>query len=114
MATVSTNSSIPASPTTFLDKGGKVSQPWFNYLSRLLRQPGPAFDVPVTTASPFSYTAPQNGTIYFAGGTISDISLTRSGVTFSTGALIGGVNMANGDTVTVTFGAQPTITFVPG
>lgn len=65
-------------------------------------------------ASPYSYTAPSNGSVFVTGGTVSAIAFSRDGTTFlSTGLIAGIIPVRKKDIVRVTYTAAPTMTFVP-
>ena len=64
-------------------------------------------------ASPYTYTAPQYGTLAVSGGTVTAITLTRAGITAAIGILAGLVPVATGDKVTITYTVAPTINFIP-
>ena len=69
---------------------------------------------PVTVGgSPYSYVANRDGSLSIEGGVVSAIDLTRTGVTISTATLSGFVPMSEGDWVTITYAAAPTINFIP-
>jgi hypothetical protein len=68
--------------------------------------------VPVTvTASPFTYTATTAGTLFMQGGTVSAVSLTRSGTTIP--ATVAATPVRAGDAVTITYTVAPTVNFAP-
>lgn len=65
-------------------------------------------------ASPGVITAPGNGMLVCAGGTVTALSISRDGVnSFSLGFLGGPIPVIKGDQVTVTYSAAPTVTFIP-
>lgn len=68
--------------------------------------------VPVTVgASPYAYTVTTGGTLAISGGTVSGVTLTRSGTTVP--VAMGNVPVRNGDVVTITYSATPTVSFIP-
>lgn len=66
-------------------------------------------------ASPFTYTAPFDGTLLVTGGTVSAIALSRDGGTtfISIGLTSGLVPVSRLDQVKVTYSVLPTETFIP-
>lgn len=64
-------------------------------------------------ASPFAYTASQNGTLSIQGGTVSSVAFDRSSVSFTVGFTSGLIPMATGDKVTITYTVAPTLYFIP-
>lgn len=66
-------------------------------------------------ASPFAYTLPSRGEVLVAGGTVTEITITRGGSgALATGILAGIFPGSKGDIVTVTYTAVPTsMSFVP-
>ena len=64
-------------------------------------------------ASPYAYTAALGGTVAVSAGTVSAITLTRSGLVIATGITSGLIPVRNGDIVTVTYTAAPTMVFIP-
>jgi hypothetical protein len=67
----------------------------------------------VVGASPFTYTAPANGTLCVVGGSISDISYIRQGTTLNTGAGNGPIPMSRTDQVKITYSSVPVLNFLP-
>lgn len=89
--------------------------PWFRFFGLLLGLAAPSGAAPAAIAvgaSPFSYTAENLGTVFVAGGTVSNVSLNRNGVITDTGAIAGAVPVSEGDVVQVTYTVLPTMTFV--
>ena len=65
-------------------------------------------------ASPFVYTAPQDGWVTVSGGTVSGLDLTRDGTTFiATGVLAGPIPMSRLDQLKTTYSVVPTMNFFP-
>ena len=64
-------------------------------------------------ASPFAYTATTGGTVAISAGTVSAVTLTRASTVIATGVLAGLIPVRNGDIVTVTYTAAPTMVFIP-
>lgn len=61
-------------------------------------------------ASPFSYTAPYGGSVAISGGALSNVALSRGGVTVWNSALSADdVSVRAGDVVTVTYTVAPTM-----
>ncbi len=105
---------VPSSQQPIASKTGQVTPAWqrfFNTLPGVQKAPPPVSAT--LTGSPFSFTAGALGTVFVAGGTVSQITLTRYGTTVPTGVTSGGISVANGDVVTVTYSGSPSINFVP-
>ena len=65
-------------------------------------------------ASPYTYTAPQDGWVTVSGGTVSALDLSRDGTTFiATGVLAGTLPMSRLDKLKVTWTGSPTMNFFP-
>ena len=88
----------------------------------LLAQDPPLQDVPALaqpsaaiapTGSPFSYTAPFNGSVIVTSGTVSHIAIKRQGVTIDTGLTVGPFALSQADQLIVTYSGAPTMTFLP-
>ncbi len=75
-----------------------------------MAQPSQAITVGV---SPFSYTAPFNGSVAVSGGTVSVISIIRQGVTVATGVIAGFFALSRLDQIQVTYTVAPTMAFLP-
>lgn len=101
---------VPSSQQPIVGAGGLVTSPWQRFFNALVSGAAPFVTVTVG-ASPFDYTASQTGTLVISGGTVSSITLTRSGstVTWPTNA----VPMTNGDVTEITYSVPPTVNFVP-
>lgn len=74
---------------------------------------GGAIAAVTVTASPFAYTAATRGALFVSGGTVSSISFKRGATTIPAGIVAGVVPVTNGDVVTITYIAAPTVNFVP-
>lgn len=99
--------------TPLVDETGHATQSWFNFFARLTAKPQ-AISTVTPTASPFSFTASLDGALAISGGTVSSVKLTRGRVAgVNTGLTSGMVSMAQGDVVTVTYSAAPSISFIP-
>lgn len=64
-------------------------------------------------ASPFTYTAPANGTVIVNGGTVSIVAFVRDGNVVGTGVTAGMFPVSIGDAIRVTYSATPNVRFVP-
>ena len=64
-------------------------------------------------ASPAAFTASTAGTAVVAGGTVTDMTLTRGTAVTDLGATGSLVPMSAGDVLTITYTAAPAVTFVP-
>lgn len=103
---------VPSSRQPIADAGGFVNTTWLRFFNALVGAPAGISPVQAT-GSPFVYRAPTAGTLSITGGTVSSITLTRNTVTTPTGITAGLVPVANGDTVTITYSAAPTVNFIP-
>lgn len=65
------------------------------------------------TGSPFSYTAPFNGSVIVSGGSVSAISIKRQTATIATGLTVGQFALSRLDQLIVTYGSAPTMAFLP-
>lgn len=63
--------------------------------------------------SPYTYTAPSNGMLVIAGGTVSLVQYGRAGTLTTLGLVSGLIPMRVGDTVKTTYAVAPTMTFLP-
>lgn len=99
-----------------LDQKGVTTRGWYTFWSGLFQgQPtGPVSVLQVGT-SPFSYIAPQGGTVILSGGSTTAVQFSRDGVNlYSTGATSGMFPLSKGDTLVVTYSlAPPNMEFVP-
>jgi hypothetical protein len=103
---------VPSRNQKVSDDQEMVSLAWWQFFN-LLAPVQPAKESSITVgASPFAYTAQNNGHVVVTGGTVSAISLTRVSV-HATGLTAGLVPVGNKDVVTVTYSAAPTMTFIP-
>lgn len=65
------------------------------------------------TGSPFTYTAPADGSLAVSGGTVSSITISRRGATaVSAGVTAGTVALLAGDVVVITYSSAPTVNFL--
>lgn len=64
-------------------------------------------------ASPYVFTATEDGVLYLSGGTVSVVSFGRFGSSLSLGLLAGSYPMRRGDTLTITYAVAPTLNWVP-
>lgn len=104
---------IPPYGTPLLERGA-ISQGWYTYLSQSGQGVPAGPESAVTpTGSPFAYKASQAGSLLVSGGTVSSVTLNRSGANLATGQTSGMFALAAHDTVTITYSAKPTLTFVP-
>lgn len=102
---------VPNSNSPIADSSGKITQIWQRFFNALVASPG-AISPVVVAASPSSFTASSGGAVAISGGTISAVTLRRSGTTVAVGTSRL-VPVENGDVVTVTYSAAPTMNFIP-
>jgi hypothetical protein len=95
---------------------GKINQKdWYFFLVGLYIGLPPQAENPVVVGvSPYVYTNEVKGSVIVSGGTVSDISFSRDGVTFyTTGETTGMFTLNAQDRLRVTYTVVPTMTFVP-
>jgi len=102
---------VPNSNQPLVDKNGYITQVWQRFLGSLLGSPEAIAPVAVS-ASPSTFTAAGRGSVAISGGTLTNVTLNRSGTTVSLGTSRA-ITVANGDVVTVTYTVAPTINFIP-
>src|SRR6201999_4547302 len=96
-----------------LTQGPNLAQSWYRWMHDTDVGTPPSAEAQVTpTGSPFAYQALKKGFLIVNGGTVSLVQFTRVG-TYTTGMVSGMFPVDLGDTITVTYSAPPTITFVP-
>jgi hypothetical protein len=64
-------------------------------------------------ASPFTFTAPANGTVAISGGNVSMLTLIRQGVSVPTGLIAALIPVSRLDQVQITYLVAPTANFLP-
>lgn len=98
---------------TPLEQGNNLTATWYRWMNDTdIGTPPSAEAAMVVGASPFVFQAPKKGALIVSGGTVSDVSITRVG-TYSTGQTQGMFPVSLADTLTVTYSAPPTVTFIP-
>ena len=65
------------------------------------------------TGSPYTYTAPFAGTVSVTSGTVSQITVIRTGVSVVTGLTSGLFQLSRFDQLQVTYTGTPTMNFIP-
>lgn len=63
-------------------------------------------------ASPFTYTASDDGSVVISGGTVSGVSLRRGNATVAL-PTSGMLAISQGDALIITHSGAPTVSFVP-
>jgi hypothetical protein len=98
-----------------LTQKGATSRGWFTYWFGLGKgQPTGPIAAISPGVSPYTFTAPQGGTVLVQGGTVSLIQITRDGVNnFNTGQTQGAIPVSQGDSLIVNYSVVPTLTFIP-
>lgn len=92
---------------------GKWSDTWYRFLVRLAQlSAGQPFHPLSVGASPFTYTARTIGHVFVTGGTVSAVSLARSGTALAVPPDTF-IPVAANDSVTVTYSVLPDMTFIP-
>ena len=87
-----------------------------NHDAEMVFQPpvlGSAIQAITPGASPYTYRTQQEGTLSVVGGTMSALSLTRSGVSVSLAVSTPMIPLSPGDTVTITYTVAPTLKLIP-
>lgn len=98
---------------TSLLTGKQITRSWFRWFQDEDNGLPKGAEITVSVGgSPFVFTAPSAGYIILRGGTVSAVELTRT-VTILTGQTAGFFPLSQGDQLTVTYSALPTMVFVP-
>ncbi len=81
----------------------------------VLAQPSTGSAIATITpgASPYAWTAAESGTMAISGGTVTAITITRSGTTAALGILAGAIPVSTGDLITTTYTVAPAMAFIP-
>lgn len=96
-----------------LNPGGPAHETWYQWFTRISQLSAERPIDPISLgASPFTYIARTIGHIFVTDGTVSAISLVRSGVAVACPSNIF-IPVAANDSVTVTYSVLPTMTFIP-
>lgn len=104
--------SLPSLQAPVLDAGGRFSQAWVGFFTALTK-PASAI-VPVSVfGSPFTFDAPQNGTVVLTGGAGVGLHLIRGRVSISLDPSGGMIPLDQGDALSVSYSMAPTLFFVP-
>ena len=95
--------------------GAKTTASWYRFFQDLSLGTPSSAETPVTVqASPFMYQAPAGGQVLVSGGTVTDISYSRTAGTFySTGQTAGVIPVSANDILKVTYTGVPTMVFFP-
>lgn len=92
---------------------GNIHKSWWRWFQDTESGKPPDNELPVTVGvSPFTFMAPRGGFVIVHGGTVSVIAFKRS-QSFVTGMTGGTFPVSQGDQLTITYSAKPTVTFVP-
>lgn len=93
--------------------GNNMTASWRRWFAATDNGTPPAAEAAITVGtSPFAYQATQKGFVVVSGGTVSAISITRTG-TYATGQTTGVFPLSLADILTVTWSGKPTMTFFP-
>jgi hypothetical protein len=96
-----------------LTKNGQTQTVWYRFFQGVFLGTPPSAEVTLTPgASPFAYTALTKGFMIVRGGTVTAIQFTRT-ATNLTGQTSGIFVLNQGDVLTVTYSALPTMIWVP-
>ena len=102
---------FPNQVQIFVDKLGRILNPWTRYLQQFTQAPPNIMAITVDV-SPFTYTAAEPGFIIVLGGTVSAIHLVRGAIDINlTGQKIIPVSIK--DEVIITYSVLPTVQFIP-
>lgn len=113
---------FPSSP--FIDQAtGDVALVWRQWLINVFRRvntlptdaqaSAPVVLTPIS--SPFTYTAPYNGTLFAAGGGIEKMTVQRGSSTpYAVGQFYGATPLRAHDVLTVRYLTAPALVFFPG
>jgi hypothetical protein len=94
--------------------GQNSSPSWYRFDQAIHLGTPPGAEIPITvTASPFTYQAKIGGFAIIDGGSVTAVRFSRTATSYLTGQTKGVFPLSNGDSLTVTYGAKPTFTFVP-
>ena len=96
----------------FVGKLGRIVAPWIQYLQQFTQAPPNIMSLTIS-ASPFSYTAKEPGTVAISGGTVTGVTLTRGAISIVLGSTPKIIPMAINDIVSITYSVLPTIQFIP-
>jgi len=103
---------LPPTYEEALTQQGHTSASWYRFMQGIHLGVPPNQEAAITVGiSPFVYIAKQGGFLIIHGGSVSQISFTRSG-TYNTGQTQGVFPVSLGDRITVTYSGAPTMTFV--
>jgi len=90
---------------------GQIIPPWNNYFQQFSLPPAKIQNIALG-ASPYSYTASSDGNLVISGGTVSNVNLTRGGLTINL-PTSGIMPMTQGDVIQITYSVLPTVNFIP-
>lgn len=99
----------------------RITHNWYLLLYNLAAQvlggnaapPVPSATPVTLTGSPYTYGAEANGDLAVVGGLVSKIELTRAAVTVQIGVTAQLFAVRRGDSVVITYGEPPALTFFP-
>lgn len=108
------NYTIPQRNAPLLESDGTLSLYWYQFFKGLV--PGKATPETAITvsSSPFSYTSTDDGFVVITGGTVSSVTITRSGSAMSVATSTGhAIPIGKGDVLIVTYSGTPTMLIYP-
>jgi hypothetical protein len=92
----------------------RTTSAWYRWFQDVDLGVPPSSELPITVgASPFIYTAAQKGGVIVNGGTVTSISVSRSGTFYATGLTQGLTYVAANDQLRVVYTGAPTMVFLP-
>ena len=106
------NYTIPLRHIPVVDKTGIVSLPWYQFFQSLIPGEGYPESAISVGASPFAYTAPDDGFIVIVGGTVSGVTLDRAKGAHAV-QTSGAIPVGKGDVITVIYSSAPAMYIYP-
>ena len=114
---------IPGFDVPLVNENGIINQQWYLFFYNLGNQTfssAPNAQTIAVSASPFSYTATAQGSVFITGGKGVIVSLVRQGGTVANNIVVGGFGVAAGsvpvglgDVVIVKYAVAPTMVLAP-
>lgn len=102
----------PLVPSIAVMQGDQTAREWVRFFTLLVRRSKAPPVTPAVGASPAAFTAPDDGTYYIVGGTVTDVNLARGTWSASIGANANPVRVLVGDVLTITYSVAPVVQFV--
>lgn len=94
--------------------GSNTSSVYYRWFQDIDLGSPPSSELIVTaTGSPFTYSSNMKGNLVVSGGTVTAISISRSGTFYATGQTSGVFTLAANDQLMIVYSAVPTLVFMP-